>query len=54
MADKPQVAAFIGFYLTHVDEEITDVGYFPAPINALGNAVGNWLDALKLLPDLGM
>ncbi len=54
MADKPQVAAFIGFYLTHVDAEITDVGYFPAPISALGDAVGNWLDALKLLPDLGM
>ena len=54
MADKPQVAAFIGFYLTHVDEEISDVGYFPAPLSALGNAVGNWLDALQLLPDLGM
>ncbi len=54
MADKPQVAAFIGFYLTHVDAEITDVGYFPAPISALGDAVGNWLDALKLLPDLGV
>ncbi len=54
LADKPQVAAFIGFYLTHVDQEISDIGYFPAPNAALGNSIGTWLDALQLLPDLGM
>ena len=54
MTDKPQVAAFIGFYLQHVDEEISDIGYFPAPLSALGNAVGNWLEALNLLPSLEM
>ena len=30
MQDKPQVADFINFYLTNVNEEIVDVGYFPA------------------------
>jgi phosphate transport system substrate-binding protein len=30
MNEKPQVAAFIHFYLTYVNEEISDVGYFPA------------------------
>jgi phosphate binding protein len=54
MADKPQVAAFIGFYLQHVDEEIIDVGYFPAPLKSLSLATANWLAALGLLPDLGM
>jgi phosphate transport system substrate-binding protein len=28
--EKPQVAAFINFYLTYVNEEVVDVGYFPA------------------------
>ena len=30
MQDKPQVAAYINFFLTYVNEEIVDVGYFPA------------------------
>ncbi|MCW5877109.1 MAG: PstS family phosphate ABC transporter substrate-binding protein [Anaerolineales bacterium] len=30
MAEKPQVAAFIHFYLSYVNEEIVDVGYFQA------------------------
>ena len=30
MTDKPQVAAFINFFLTNVNDEISDVGYFPA------------------------
>ena len=29
MQEKPQVAAFIYFYLNNVGNEITDVGYFP-------------------------
>ena len=53
MADKPQVAAFIGFYLANVNAEIIDVGYFPAPSSALAAATGSWLDAVGLLPDLG-
>ncbi len=43
MADKPQVAAFIGFYLQNVNNEIVEVGYFPAPTKALNSAKGLWL-----------
>jgi len=45
MAEKPQVAAFINFYLTNVNDEIRDVGYFPASVEALNEAKQNWLDA---------
>jgi len=44
---KPQVAAFINFYLTNVDAEIGDVGYFPASADALDAAKQHWLDANK-------
>lgn len=47
MKEKPQVAAFINFYLTYVNEEILDVGYFPASEEALNEARQNWLDAMK-------
>lgn len=47
MKSKPQVASFINFFLTFVDEEITKVGYFPAPDAALDAARQNWLDAMK-------
>ena len=29
MKEKPQVAAFINFFLTYVNEEIRDVGLLP-------------------------
>ncbi len=45
MQEKPQVAAFINFYLTYVNEEIFTVGYYPAPVDALNQAKQNWLDA---------
>jgi phosphate binding protein len=35
LQEKPQVAAFIYFYLSNVNDNITDVGYFPAPADAL-------------------
>ncbi len=38
MQEKPQVAAFINFYLTYVNEEIGEVGYFPASAEALDAA----------------
>jgi len=47
MQSKPQVAGFINFYLTYVNEEILDVGYFPASQEALDQAMLNWLDATK-------
>ena len=46
MAEKPQVAAFINFYLTHVDDEVTDVGYFPASSAALEAAKQAFVDAM--------
>ena len=46
MAAKPQVAAFINFYLTYVNEEVIDVGYFPASDEALTTAQQNWLAAM--------
>jgi phosphate transport system substrate-binding protein len=45
MKAKPQVAAFINFYLSNVNAEIIDVGYFPASAEALDAAKQNWLDA---------
>lgn len=45
MADKPQVAAFINFYLSFVNEEIIGVGYFPASAAALDAAKQAWLGA---------
>jgi len=46
LKDKPQVAAFINYYLTHVNEEIRDVGYFPAGA-AIEEARQAFLDATK-------
>ncbi len=48
MRAKPQVAAFINFYLTYVNEEIQDVGYFPASREALNQAKAHWLRAMGL------
>jgi ABC-type phosphate transport system substrate-binding protein len=36
--EKPQVADFIAYYLNNVNDLITDVGYFPAPDDALQGA----------------
>ena len=44
---KPQVAAFINFYLTFVNEEVLDVGYFPASQAALDTARTRWLEAMQ-------
>jgi phosphate transport system substrate-binding protein len=45
MAEKPQVATFISYYLQVVNDVITEVGYFPASEEALNEAVQSWLDA---------
>jgi phosphate binding protein len=44
LEEKPQVASFINFYLSNVNDEIVDVGYFPASAEALNEAKQNWLD----------
>jgi phosphate transport system substrate-binding protein len=46
MQEKPQVADFINFYLTYVNEEIGAVGYFPANPADLDAAKEAWLDAM--------
>lgn len=47
MKDKPQVAAFINYYLTTVNDVILDVGYFPASEKALEKSRLAWLEAMK-------
>ena len=47
LKEKPQVAAFINFFLTYVNEEIQSVGYFPASQQALDAARQALLEALK-------
>ena len=44
MQEKPQVAAFINFFLTFVDEVVESVGYFPADLDVAKQA---WLDAMQ-------
>ena len=49
MAERPQVAAFINFYLTYVNEEIERVGYFPAEASVLEAAKQSLLNAIKAM-----
>lgn len=46
IAEKPQVGAFINFYLTYVNEEIERVGYFPASEEAMSAANEALLSAM--------
>ena len=46
MTEKPAVAAFIHFYLSFVNEEIVDVGYFPASEAALQASWDNFWAAV--------
>ena len=50
MAEKPQVAAFINFYLSRVNDEVIDVGYFPASEYAFSGAIDYWRIANGMLP----
>ena len=47
IAEKPQVGAYINFFLTYVNEEIEQVGYFPASEEALNDAKSKLLDAVQ-------
>ncbi len=47
VTEKPQVGAFLNFYLTNVNDEILDVGYFPASDAALNDARAKLLEALQ-------
>jgi len=46
LAEKPQVADFIAFYLNRVGEVIGDVGYFVAPADAIQVGADAWLAAV--------
>jgi phosphate transport system substrate-binding protein len=48
MQKKPQVASFIAYYLSYVNDVIDEVGYFPASAEAIGGAKQNLLDAAVL------
>ncbi|MDE2858258.1 MAG: PstS family phosphate ABC transporter substrate-binding protein [Chloroflexota bacterium] len=50
MMEKPQVNAFINFYLTHVNDAVVDVGYFPASEYAFSGAIDYWRIANGMLP----
>lgn len=47
MAEKPQIASFISFYLNRVNEVIGEVGYFPASDDALNTAKQALMDAVE-------
>lgn len=47
LKEKPQVAGFVNFFLSRVDEFINEVGYFPASDEALNAAKQAFLDATK-------
>ncbi len=46
MSQKPQVAAFINYYLTYVNEQAADLGYFPASVEILNQDRADWLVAV--------
>lgn len=46
LVEKPQVAAYISYYLTNAPEVVAEVGYFPVSTEALNTAKQAWLDAM--------
>ncbi len=46
LKEKPQVAAFIKFYLENVNNEIESVGYFPASQAAIDESLQAWKTAV--------
>ncbi len=47
LKEKPQVASFIYFYLSNVNNEISDIGYFPAPAADLQASMDAFTSAVK-------
>ena len=48
MQEKPQVSAFIHFYITNVADEILDVGYFPVSDAKAQENLDAWMAALGM------
>jgi len=46
MQSKPQVAAYLNYFLTNLNDVIVEVGYFPSSDEALAGAKANWLAAV--------
>ena len=47
LKNKPEVAGFVNYFLTFVNDFIQDVGYFPVSEDALNASRQTFLDALK-------
>jgi phosphate transport system permease protein len=48
MQEKPQVAAFLSYYLSNVNQQIGEIGYFPISQDTLSEAVTSWERATGL------
>ncbi len=48
LREKPQVAAFIHFYLSEAQDALARVGYFPPPGDALTQALQKWQRVMEL------
>jgi phosphate transport system substrate-binding protein len=48
MQEKPQVASFIWFFLNNVNNEISDVGYFPISDAKLQEGIDAWKTAMEM------
>jgi ABC-type phosphate transport system substrate-binding protein len=46
MNSKPQVAAFLNFVLSNIDQVVLEVGYFPASTESLSASKTAWLEAM--------
>lgn len=46
MQEKPQVAAFVHFYIVNVADEILDVGYFPTSDSKVQQNLDSWKSAV--------
>ena len=47
LREKPQVADFLNFVMSYVNEEIVDVGYFPASAADMQAAIDGWKMAME-------
>ncbi|MDX2163595.1 MAG: PstS family phosphate ABC transporter substrate-binding protein [bacterium] len=48
LAEKPQVAAFVNFYLTNANEVVSSVGYFPVSTAELNESKQTLLDVMGM------
>jgi phosphate transport system permease protein len=53
LANNQAVSSFINYYLTHVGEEIEEVGYFPVSSETLSTSQLRWLEATGRDPSGG-